>query len=51
MTTIVTRLFDTYEHASLAVTELETNGVAHSAISIVANNEEERYSNVVPSDA
>lgn len=51
MTTIVTRLFDTYEHASLAVTELETNGVPHSAISLVANNEEERYSNVVSSDA
>jgi hypothetical protein len=48
MTTIVTRLFDTYEHASLAVTELEANGVPHSAISLVANNVDDRYSNIVP---
>jgi hypothetical protein len=48
MTTIVTRLFDTYEHASLAVTELEANGIPHSAISLVANNTDDRYSNVVP---
>ena len=51
MTTIVTRLFDTYEHASMAVTELETHGIPHSAISLIANNEEERYSSVVPSDS
>lgn len=50
MTTIVTRLFDTYEHASLAVTELETTGIAHSNISLIANNEEDRYASVVPSD-
>ena len=48
MTIIITRLFDTYEHASMAVTELETNGIPHSAVSIVANNEGDRYSNVVP---
>ncbi len=47
---IITRLFDTYEHASLAVTELETQGVPHSAISLVANNNDDRYSNVVPAD-
>ena len=48
MSTIITRLFDTYEHASMAVTELEQNGVAHDSISLVANNEGDRYSNVVP---
>jgi hypothetical protein len=50
MTTIVTRLFDTYEHASMAVTELESFGIPHSAISLVANNVDDRYSNVVPKD-
>ena len=48
MSTIVTRLFETYEHASMAVTDLETNGIPHSAISLVANNVDERYSSVVP---
>ncbi len=48
MSTIITRLFDTYEHASLAVTELETAGIPHSAISLVANNVDDRYTNVVP---
>src|SRR5258708_815427 len=48
MSTIITRLFDTYEHASLAVTELETAGIPHSAISLVANNADDRYTSVVP---
>ena len=44
MSTIVSRLFDTYEHATSAVAELETAGVPHSAISLVANNADDRYS-------
>lgn len=47
MTIIVTRLFDTYEHASQAVTELEANGIPHSAISLVANNQDDRYNSSV----
>ena len=49
MTTVITRLFDSYEHASMAVTELESNGIPHAHISLVANNTDNRYSNVVPS--
>ena len=48
MSTIVTRLFDSYEHASLAVTDLETSGIPHSSISLIANNTDDRYTNVVP---
>ena len=48
MTTIITRLFDTYEHASLAVAELETAGIPHSSVSLVANNADDRYTNVLP---
>jgi hypothetical protein len=47
MSTIVTRLFDTYEHASLAVTELESHGIAHGSISLVANNVDNRYNSIV----
>lgn len=43
MTIVVTRLFDTYEHAAQAVAELESSGVPHSDISIVANNAEGRF--------
>ncbi len=50
MSTIVTRLFDTYEHASMAVTELESNGIPHGSISLVAKNEDDRYTNVVPAE-
>ena len=50
MSTIITRLFDTYEHASMAVTELESNGIPHDSISLVANNEDDRYANVVPGE-
>ncbi len=48
MSTVITRLFDTYEHASIAVTALESQGIPHADISLVANNADERYSNVVP---
>ena len=39
MSVVITRLFDTYEHASQAVGELEASGIPHSDISIVANNQ------------
>lgn len=39
MSVVITRLFDTYEHATQAVRELEAGGIAHSDISIVANNQ------------
>ena len=42
MSTIVSRLFDTYEHAADAVTQLEGAGVPHSAISLVANNTDDK---------
>jgi hypothetical protein len=38
MTQTVTGLFDTYDEAKRAVTDLETAGVPHRDISIVANN-------------
>lgn len=44
MSTIVSRLFDTYEHATSAVAQLEAAGIPHSAISMVANNADDRYS-------
>lgn len=43
MSTVVTRLFDTYEQATQAVADLEASGIPHSDISIVANNAEGRY--------
>ena len=39
MSVVITRLFDTYEHATQAVRELEAGGIPHSDISIVANNQ------------
>ncbi len=39
MSVVITRLFDTYEHASQAVGELEASGIPHSDISIIANNQ------------
>ena len=47
MSSIITRLFDTYEHASMAVNELETNGIPHSDSSLVANNNDGRNSSLV----
>ena len=43
MTTVVTRLFDTYEHARQAVQDLEASGIPHSEISLVASNADNRY--------
>ena len=51
MTTIVTRLFDTYEHATKAVTALEASGIPHANISLVANNTDDRYTSSVPTAA
>lgn len=48
MNIIITRLFDTYEHASMAVTELERSGIPHADISIVANNTDDRHSSTIP---
>ena len=50
MSIVITRLFDTYEHATAAVNELESKGVAHSAISLVANNEGDRYAPTATTD-
>lgn len=50
MSTIITRLFDTYEHASFAVQELEANGVSHGAISLVANNTDDRHTSTIATD-
>lgn len=47
MDTVITRLFDTYEHATQAVADLEATGVPHRAISLVANNSDSRYDNSV----
>ncbi len=38
MTQTITALFDTFEHARVAVAELESAGVPHGDISLVANN-------------
>ena len=40
MTTVITRMFESYSDASQAVTELESAGIAHGDISIVASNNE-----------
>src|SRR5450432_3844592 len=44
MTKTVSALFDTYSEASSAVSALETAGIPHSDISIVANNSENWHS-------
>ena len=38
MTQTITRLFDNYDDASGAVRELESSGISHANISLVANN-------------
>jgi hypothetical protein len=43
MTTTISRLYDNYSDAERAVGRLETAGVPHSDISIVANNSEDWY--------
>jgi len=44
MTTVISRLFSSYDAARNAVTELQAAGVPHSDISIVANNSDNWYS-------
>jgi hypothetical protein len=44
MTVTISRLYDSYADAQRAVTSLETAGVPHSDISIVANNSDNWYS-------
>ena len=39
MATTITRLFDSYDDARQAVNTLESGGIAHDRISLVANNE------------
>ncbi|MBR0847230.1 hypothetical protein JQ543_05680 [Bradyrhizobium diazoefficiens] len=43
MTTTISRLYDDYSDAERAVTRLESAGVPHSDISIVANNSDNWY--------
>ncbi|MDA9485650.1 membrane protein, partial [Bradyrhizobium sp. CCBAU 11445] len=43
MTVTISRLYDNYSDAERAVTRLEGAGVAHSDISIVANNSDNWY--------
>jgi hypothetical protein len=43
MTKVISRLYPSYERASQAVRDLETAGVPHSDISIVANNSDNWY--------
>ena len=50
MTTVITRMFDTYDEATRAVRELESNGIAHSDISIVANNADNRITTTTGTD-
>ena len=45
MTTTISRLYDNYSDAEQAVRRLESAGVPHSDISIVANNSDDWYSN------
>ena len=43
MDMVITRLFDTYEHATEAVAGLEASGVPHKAISLIASNADNRH--------
>jgi hypothetical protein len=43
MTTTISRLYDNYSDAQRAVTSLESSGVPHSDLSIVANNSDNWY--------
>src|SRR5438270_6194191 len=47
MTRTVTRLFDNYADAEAAVRELETLGVPHNDISLVASNHNDTHSHRV----
>ena len=44
MTVTISRLYDNYSDAQRAVSDLESAGVPHSDISIVANNSDNWYS-------
>ncbi len=44
MTIVISRLFDTYDHAEAAVRELEGCGVLHDHVSLVASNADDRHS-------
>jgi hypothetical protein len=44
MTKVISKLYPTYDRAQAAVRELESAGVPHSDISIVANNSDNWYS-------
>jgi hypothetical protein len=48
MTVTIARLYDDYTTAARAVADLESAGVPHSDISIVANNSEEWYDETPP---
>lgn len=48
MSRTITCLYDTYDQATQAVRALETAGVPHDDISIVANNADNRYSSATP---
>jgi hypothetical protein len=48
MTITITRLFDTYDHAGLAVADLDAAGIPQGDISLVANNADDRVSSTVP---
>lgn len=43
MATTITRLFDNYDDARRAVSELEAGGIPHDRVSLVANNAGDRY--------
>jgi hypothetical protein len=45
MTVTISRLYDNYSDAQQAVTSLESAGLPHSEVSIVANNSDNWYSN------
>ena len=50
MTVTISRLYDSYADAKRSVQNLEAAGVAHSDISIVANNSDNRYNGKVDRD-
>lgn len=51
MSNIISRLFDSYDDASRAVRELESAGIPHANVSIVANNADDRHSGALAGSA
>lgn len=51
MTQTVTALYDNYDGAVAAVTELERSGIPHADISLVSNNVDHRYDKDHPTNA